>query len=63
MTMIAVLHHLGEIEQALQDASRLLAPGGQFLSVGLAQPQLSTNQLWEAASVITNPMIGYVKQP
>jgi SAM-dependent methyltransferase len=38
VTMVAVLHHL-DIEKALSDVRRLLAPGGRFLSVGLARPE------------------------
>ena len=62
VTMIAVLHHLG-VEQALRDVSRLLAPGGRFLSVGLAVPRSFQDHFWDAASIVTNPLIGYVKHP
>jgi SAM-dependent methyltransferase len=62
VTMIAVLHHL-EVEQALRDVSRLLSPGGRFLTVGLAVPQSFRDTLWDAASIVTNPIIGYVKHP
>lgn len=37
VTMVAVLHHL-DIESALRDVRRLLAPGGRLLCVGLAPP-------------------------
>ena len=43
--------------------SRLLAPGGRFLAVGLALPQSFPDHLWEAASIVTNPIIGFVKHP
>jgi ubiquinone/menaquinone biosynthesis C-methylase UbiE len=62
VTMIAILHHL-EVEQALRDVHRLLATGGRFLVVGLARPQSFRDQLWDAASAVKNPFIGYVKHP
>ncbi len=62
VTMIAVLHHL-DVEAALQSVRRLLAPGGRFLAVGLEAPRSLRDHLWDAASVVTNPMIGYVKHP
>lgn len=62
VTMVAVLHHL-DLESALTDVRRLLAPGGRFLCVGLARPASVTDHVWDAASMVTNPVIGYVKHP
>ncbi len=62
VTMIAVLHHL-EVREALQQVRRLLAPGGRLLVVGLAPPRSTVDHLWDAASVVTNPLIGLVKHP
>jgi SAM-dependent methyltransferase len=62
VTMVAVLHHLG-IEKTLAEVWRLLAPGGRFLSVGLARPATLTDHAWDLASMVTNPAIGYVKHP
>ena len=62
VTMVAVLHHLG-VEDALRAVRGLLAPGGRFLAVGLAVPRSFRDHLWDVASVVTNPMIGYVKNP
>lgn len=62
VTMIAVLHHL-EIAEALGEVRRLLAPGGRFLAVGLAPPHSPRDHLWDLASIVTNPVIGYVKHP
>jgi SAM-dependent methyltransferase len=62
VTMVAVLHHLDEAA-ALADVRRLLAPGGRFLAVGLAPPQSVADHLWDAASIVTNPMIGLAKHP
>lgn len=62
VTMVAVLHHL-DIEEALSDVRRILAKGGRFLSVGLARPSSVADQGWEIASIVTNPLIGYVKHP
>lgn len=62
VTMIAVLHHL-DCEAALSVVRRMLAPGGRFLAVGLAVPCSVRDHLWDVASVITNPIIGYIKHP
>lgn len=34
-----------------------------MLAVGLAPPQSAVDHLWDLASIVTNPMIGYVKHP
>ena len=62
VTMIAVLHHL-DLEPALQHVRRLLNPGGRFLCVGLARPQSLADHAWDVASMVTNPIIGYVRHP
>ena len=62
VTMVAVLHHL-DVADALSEVHRILEPGGRFLAVGLAPPQSPADHLWDLASVVTNPMIGYVKHP
>jgi SAM-dependent methyltransferase len=62
VTMIAVLHHL-DAATALRSVVRLLAPGGRFLAVGLAPPQSLVDHAWDLASMVTNPLIGYVKHP
>lgn len=62
VTMVAVLHHL-DASAALRQVRRLLAPGGRFLAVGLARPRSLRDHAWDAASIVTNPVIGFVKQP
>ena len=62
VTMIAVLHHL-DVAPALTRVARLLAPGGRFLAVGLAPPRSLSDHAWDLASMVTNPLIGYVKHP
>jgi len=62
VTMIAVLHHL-ELTAALENVRRILNPGGRFLCVGLARPESAIDQAWDLASMITNPIIGYVHHP
>lgn len=62
ITMIAVLHHL-DLEQAVEHVKRLLAPEGRLLVVGLAPVESLTDRVWDAASAVTNPLIGMVKHP
>jgi len=62
VTMVAVLHHL-DLAPALTQVLRILKPGGRFLCVGLARPDSAIDQLWDVASMITNPIIGFVKHP
>lgn len=62
ITMIAVLHHL-DIDRALSDVRRMLAPGGRFLTVGLAPPRGIRDRLWDLASAVTNPLVGLAKHP
>ena len=62
VTMVAVLHHL-DLREALVDVRRLLAPGGRFLCVGLAVPEGPHDQAWDVVSMLTNPVIGFVKHP
>jgi hypothetical protein len=60
--MVAVLHHL-DVPVALHRVRELLAPGGRFLAVGLAPPSSLRDHLWDAASIVTNPVIGLVEHP
>ena len=53
ITMLAVLHHL-PMDQALERAKDLLAPGGVLLVVGLAASQLPRDAGWEIAAVVTH---------
>lgn len=62
VTMVAVLHHLDVLE-AILEVRRRLSPGGRFLAVGLARPSSLRDHVWDFASMITNPIIGYVKHP
>ena len=62
VTMVAVLHHL-DVAEALLEVRRRLNPGGRFLAVGLAPPRTVRDHAWDLASMVTNPVIGYVKHP
>lgn len=62
VTMIAVLHHL-DLNTALRQVRGMLQPGGRFLCVGLARPDSITDHAWDMASMVTNPIIGYIRHP
>ena len=62
VTMVAVLHHL-DVADALAHVRRRLRPGGRFLAVGLAPPTTARDYAWDVASIVTNPVIGYVTHP
>lgn len=62
VTMVAVLHHL-DVAEALAQVHQRLRPGGRFLAVGLAPPITARDYAWDVASVVTNPIIGYVTHP
>ena len=62
VTMVAVLHHL-DLDEALVRAREVLSPDGRLLVVGLAVPRTPRDLVWEAASIVTNPLIGLVKHP
>jgi 2-polyprenyl-3-methyl-5-hydroxy-6-metoxy-1,4-benzoquinol methylase len=62
VTMIAVLHHLN-LPEALDAVHRVVRPGGRFLCVGLARPVSVIDHAWDLASMVTNPIIGYVRHP
>lgn len=60
ITMVASLHHL-EVTPSLQEVSRLLAPGGRLLVVGLAPAVSFVDQIWDVTSMLVNPVRGLVK--
>ena len=62
VTMVAALHHL-DPEIAFRETKHILAPGGRLLVVGLAVSDGPRDYLWDATSVLTNPVIGYVTHP
>ncbi len=62
MTMVAVLHHL-DLGDTLPRFSRLLAPGGRLLVVGLAKVDTPTDVVIDLASAVVNPVMGLIKHP
>ena len=60
ITMVAVLHHM-QADSVLVEARRLLAPGGRLMVVGLARPETRIDWAWEIGCLLTNPMIGLIK--
>lgn len=60
VTMVAVLHHL-DMEESLSAVSRLLAPGGRLLVVGLARLGSARELPLDLASSMLNPAVGFVK--
>ncbi|MEH6793229.1 MAG: class I SAM-dependent methyltransferase [Rhodococcus sp. (in: high G+C Gram-positive bacteria)] len=62
VTMVAVLHHL-DVDDAVHHVGRILVPGGRALIVGLAPPRSARDLLWDSASIVTNPLIGFIHRP
>lgn len=62
VTMVAVLHHL-DLDAALRDVRRVLAPGGKLLVVALTVPVTARDHAWDVASMVTNPVIGALRSP
>ncbi len=62
VTMVAFLHHL-DVAETLRQVRRRLTPGGRFVAVGLAAPRTFQDHAWDLTSMVTNPIIGYVKHP
>jgi len=62
ITMVAVLHHL-DLGETLPQISRLLAPGGRLLVVGLAKVDTPTDVMIDLMSAVANPIVGLIKHP
>jgi SAM-dependent methyltransferase len=62
ITMVAVLHHL-DLGDTLPQVSRLLAPGGRLLVVGLAKVDTPTDVMIDLVSAAANPIVGLIKHP
>lgn len=62
VTAIASLHHL-PFERALTHARDRVAPGGRLLVVGVAQLGSRTDVVWDAASLLLNPVVGFAMHP
>jgi SAM-dependent methyltransferase len=62
ITMVAVLHHL-DLGETLPQISRLLAPGGRLLVVGLAKMDTPTDVMIDLVSLAANPVVGLIKHP
>lgn len=59
ITMVASLHHL-DLRETLKQVTRLLAPGGRLLVVGLAQPTSRRDLATDLTSVALNPIVGWI---
>ena len=62
ITMVAVLHHL-DLDDALARITRLVAPGGRLLVVGLARPDSLADVAFDVVSAAANPVMGMIKHP
>jgi SAM-dependent methyltransferase len=62
ITMVAVLHHL-DLGDTLPRISRLLAPGGRLLVVGLAKVNSPADAMVDLMSAAANPVVGLIKHP
>ena len=60
--MVAVLHHL-DLHDALARITRLVAPGGRLLVVGIARPDSLADLAFDVVSAAANPVIGMIKHP
>ena len=62
ITMVAVLHHL-DLHDALARITRLVAPGGRLLVVGIARPDSLADLAFDVVSGAANPVMGMIKHP
>ncbi|WP_246955686.1 class I SAM-dependent methyltransferase [Brachybacterium sp. Marseille-Q7125] len=62
VTMVASVHHM-TLDEALESARKLLAPGGRLLVVTLVHPASRLDHAWDILNALTNPLIGLVKHP
>ena len=62
ITMVAVLHHL-DLGDTLARITRLLAPGGRLLVVGLAKVDSPADAVVDLISSAANPVMGAIKHP
>lgn len=62
ITMVAVLHHL-DLGDTLARITRLLAPGGRLLVVGLAKVDSPADAVVDLISSAANPVMGVIKHP
>lgn len=62
ITMVTVLHHM-DLVPALTHARQLLTPGGRLLVVGLTRMASGRDMLWDVASALLNPVVGFIKHP
>jgi 2-polyprenyl-3-methyl-5-hydroxy-6-metoxy-1,4-benzoquinol methylase len=61
VTFVAAVHHL-PLAQTLNDARRLVRPGGRVVIVGLAR-ETSADMPWSVASMFLNPVVGAIRHP
>jgi SAM-dependent methyltransferase len=62
VTMVASLHHL-PLEPTLRHVAGLLAPGGRLLVVGLARTGSPSDLAHDGATLLLDPVVGFVKHP
>jgi SAM-dependent methyltransferase len=62
VTLVASLHHL-PLEPALRHVAGLLCPQGRLLVVGLARGGSPSDLPYGGASLLLDPMVGFVKHP
>ena len=62
VTMVASLHHVA-LEPALHHVAGLIAPNGRLLVVGLAQTGSPSDLVYGGASMLLDPVVGFLKHP
>lgn len=62
ITLVSVLHHL-PLQEALDDLTSALEPGGRLVILGCYRESTRTDRLVSFIALVVNPVIGLIKHP